>query len=131
MCPNLVTQLGIAEPNQCTGGFRRQASNPNHQVAEVGPGVIEGYSLQSANTSTNGLVSLENLAKGATTNDAKFETVVLSSMVRTPHGIIELSGRTHKTLVKVLVDSRSTSNYISDQIVWNFGLNVKKEEDDE
>ena len=83
--------------------------------------------LQSTSTLEYGLVSPRVPTKG-TTIGVESGFALLRSSIRIPQGVIELSSRIYKKYVKVLVDSGSTGNYISDQIVWDFYLIVKKEE---
>ena len=83
--------------------------------------------LQNISTLEYGLVSPRVPTEG-TAIGAESGSAVFNSAIRIPQGIIELSSRIHKKYVKVLVDSGSTGNYISDQIVRDFNLIVKKEE---
>ena len=48
--------------------------------------------------------------------------------MRIPSQTIELSDHIHKKLICVLLDSRLTSDYISDQIAQDFDLIVNEEE---
>ena len=52
----------------------------------------------------------------------------ISSTIRIPSQTVEFLGGIHKKPIRVLLDSRSTGNYISDNIAHSFNLIVKQEE---
>ena len=58
----------------------------------------------------------------------EFVLAEISSTIRIASPTIELSGRTHKKPIRVLLDSGSIYNCISDHIAQAFDLNVDKEE---
>ena len=52
----------------------------------------------------------------------------VSSTERIPSQTIELSGMIHRRPIRVLLDSGSTGNYISDHVAHSFNLIVQSEE---
>lgn len=86
-------------------------------MVQEGLGVDVVYPIQTIGILAESIVAPWDMAEGATHKCVESDITVLSSEVRFPHGIIELSCPIHKKHVKVLVNSGSTSNYISDKIV--------------
>ena len=63
-----------------------------------------------------------------TLGPVKATSVEVSSTERIPSQTIELSGMIHRRPLRVLLDSGSTGNYISDQVAQSFNLMVQSEE---
>ena len=132
-CPISVSRLGITEPSPSTGESLRQALNPDHQVVKVGPEVDVGFPLQSTAASKQA-VSLGDSTEGTITRPiGPVEAIPteISSTERISSHTIELSGRIHRRPIRVLLDSGSTGNYISDKIAHSFNLIVSAEEGSE
>ena len=55
----------------------------------------------------------------------------VSSTERIPSQTIELPGMIHRRPIRVLLDSGSTGNYISDHVPQSFSLIVQSEEETE
>ena len=129
--PILVSWLGLTEPSQNTGESLRQALNPANQVVKVGPEVDVGYPLQSAIYAQQQAVTLGDSTEGTTIRPIGLVEVArakVNSIERIPSQTIELSGMIHKRPIRVLLDSGSTGNYISDHVAHSFNLIVRFEE---
>ena len=130
-CPILVSRSVITEPSQTTGESLRQALNPKEQVGKVGPGVDVGYPLQSATSAQQQVATLGDSTEGTTirpSGPVEATPAEVSSTERIPSQTIELSGMIHRRPIRVLLDSGSTGNYISDQVARSFNLIVRAEE---
>ena len=130
-CPISVSRLGITEPSQTTGESMRQALNPKEQVGKVEPEVDVGYPLQSATSAQQQVVTLGDSTEGTTIRPigpVEATPAEVSSTERIPSQTIELSSMIHRRPIRVLLDSGSTGNYISDQVARSFNLIVQSEE---
>ena len=130
-CPNLVPQLRITGPNQHNGACLRQASNQVDYLVQVGPGVDVGYPLRSNGNAQSQLVTPRDLAKGTTTRPngpEKIAPVEIISTVIIPSPKIELLGWIRRRHIRVLWDSESTGNYISDHVAHSFNIIIAVEE---
>ena len=122
-CPISVSRSGITKPSQTTGESLRQALNPKEQVGKVEPAVDVGYPLQSATSAQQQVVTLGDSTEGSTIRPigpVEDTPTEVSSIERIPSHTIELSGMIHQRPLRVLLDSGSTSNYISDQVACAF-----------
>ena len=118
-CPILVSRLGLTEPNQNTGESLRQALDLEDQVVKVGPEVDVGYPLWSTTYAQQRAVPLGYSTEGATIRPigpVEATSAEVSSTERIPSQTIELSGMIHRRPIRVLLDSGSTGNYISDNV---------------
>ena len=133
-CPISVSRSVITEPSQTTGESYTlwQALNPKEQVEKVGPGVDVGYPLQSATSEQQQVATLGDSAEGTTIRPigpVEATPAEVSSTERIPsQTLIELLGMIHRRPIRVLLDSGSTGNYISDQVARSFNLIVQAEE---
>ena len=130
-CPILVSWLGLTEPIQNIGESLRQALDPKDQVVKVGLEVDVGYPLQSAAYVPPQAITLGDSAEGTIIRPigpVEAIPVEVSSTERIPSQIIELSGMIHKRPLRILLDSGSTGNYISDHVAQSFNLIVQSEE---
>ena len=126
-----MSRLGLTEPSQNTGESLRQALDPKDQVVKVGPEVDVGYPLQSAAYAQQQAVTLGDSAEGTIIRPigpVEATPTEVSSTERIPSQTIELSGMIHRRPLRVLLDSGSTGNYISDHVVQSFNLIVQSEE---
>ena len=129
-CPILVSRLGLTEPSQRTGESLWKALNPENQVVKVGPEVDVGYPLQSAAYAQHQAVTLGDSAEGTIIRPigpVEATPTEVSSTERISSQTIELSGMIHRRPIRVLLDSGSTGNYISDQVAQSFNLIVQSE----
>ena len=129
--PHFGVSLGLTEPSQNTGESLRQALDPEDQVVKVGPEVDVGYPLQSAAYAQQQAVTLGDSTEGTTIRPigpVEATPVEVSSTERIPSQTIELLGMIHRRPIRVLLDSGSTGNYISDHVAQSFNLIVKSEE---
>ena len=97
----------------------------------MGPGVDVGYPLQSATSAQQQVATLGDSTEGTTirpSGPVEATPVEVSSTERIPSQTIELSGMIHRRPIRVLLDSGSTGNYISDQVARSFNLIVQAEE---
>ena len=97
----------------------------------MGPEVDVGYPLQSAIYAQQQAVTLGDSTEGTTIRPigpVEATPVEVSSTKRIHSQMIELSGMIHKMPIRVLLDSGSTSNYISDHVAQSFNLIVQSEE---
>ena len=97
----------------------------------MGPEVDVGYPLQSAAYAQPQAVPLWDSAEGTITRPigpVEATPVEVSSTERIPSQTIELSGMIHRRPIRVLLDSGSTGNYISDHVAHSFNLIVQSEE---
>ena len=127
---SLVSQLGIAKPNQCTSELQCQASHPTNQVIEAGPGVECVTHSRALGLLLNNQ-HLKGFGRGMTTRpegSMEFVPTEISFSVRIPSQTIEFLGCIHKKPIYVLLDIGSTGNYISDKIVQSFNLISQQEE---
>ena len=132
-CPNSVSRLGKTEPSSSTGESLRQALNPNPEVVKVGPEVDVGFPLQTT-AGTTQAVALRDSTEGTITRPigpVEANPAEISSTERISSQTIELSGRIHRRPIRVLLDSGSTGNYISDKIAQDFNLIINAEEGSE
>ena len=132
-CPNSVSRLGKTEPSSSTGESLRQALNPNPEVVKVGPEVDVGFPLQTT-AGTTQAVDLRDSTEGTITRPigpVEANPAEISSTERISSQTIELSGRIHRRPIRVLLDSGSTGNYISDKIAQDFNLIINAEEGSE
>ena len=105
--------------------------HPKDQVVKVGPEVDVGYPLQSTAYAQQQAVTLGDSAKGTIIRPigpVEATPTEVSSTERIPSQTIELSGMIHRRPIRVLLDSGSTGNYISDQVAQSFNLIVQSEE---
>ena len=80
------------------------------------------------------MVSLGDLTKGTITKPiglVEATPVEVSSTKGIPSQTIELSGMIHKRPIRVLLDSGSTGNYISDHVAQSFNSIIQSEEGNE
>ena len=99
----------------------------------MGPEEDVGFPLQST-ASTKQVVTLGNSAEGTNTRPigpVEAAPTEVSSTERISSHTIELSGRIHRTPIRVLLDRGSTGNYISDKIAHSFNLIIHAEEGSE
>ena len=118
-CPNLVSWLRISEPNIQSGGSLWQASDLETHVVKVGPGVDVGYPLQRTTQTTRDVVSLMDSTDGTITRPnglVEATPAEVSSTERIASQTIELSGMIHRRPIRVLLDSGSTGNNVSDRV---------------
>ena len=97
----------------------------------MGPEVDVGYPLQSAAYAQQQAVTLGDSAEGTIITPigpVEATPVEVSSTKRIPSQTIELSDMIHRRPIKVLLDSGSTGNYISDHVAQSFNLIVQSEE---
>ena len=130
-CPISVSQLGLTEPSQNTGESLRQALDPEDQVVKVGPEVDVDYPLQSTTYAQQQAITLGDSAKGTIIRPigpVEATPAEVSSTERIPSQTIELSSMTHRRPIRVLLDSASTGNYISNHVAHSFNLIVRSEE---
>ena len=98
---------------------------------KVGREVDVGYPLQSATFAQQQAVTLGDSIEGTTIRPigpVEATPVEVSSTERIPSQTLELSGMIHRRPTRVLLDSGSTGNYISDHVAHSFNLIVKSEE---
>ena len=129
-CPILVSWLGLIEPSQNIGESLWQALDPENQVVKVGLEVDVGYPLLSAAYAQQQAVTLGDSNEGITIRPIGLvETipVEVSSIERIPSQTIELSDMIHRRPIRVLLDSGSIGNYISDHVAQSFNLIVQSE----
>ena len=87
--------------------------------------------LQSATSAQQQVVTLGDSTEGTTIRPigpVEATPVEVSTTERIPSQTIELSGRIHRRPIRVLLDSGSTGNYISDQVARSFNLIVQSKE---
>ena len=97
----------------------------------MGPEVDVGYPLQSAAYAQQQAVTLGDSAEGTIIRPigpVEATPAEVSSTERIPSQTIELSGMIHRRPLRVLLDSGSTGNYISDHVAHSFNLIVRFEE---
>ena len=126
-----MSHLVLTEPNQSTDESLRQALDPEDQVVKVGLGVDLSYPFQSAAYAQQQAVTLGDSAERTTLRPigpVEATPVEVSSTKRIPSHMIELSGMIHRRPIRVLLDSGSTGNYISDHVAQSFNLIVQSEE---
>ena len=119
--------MGITEPSESL----RQSLNPVDQVANVGPEVHVGYPLQSAEHGKQQALALADSVEGTITRpigSVEATTAKVGSTKTISSQTIELSDWIHKRSIRVLLDSGSIGNYISNQEAHSLDLIVQKEE---
>ena len=97
----------------------------------MGPEVDVGYPLQSTAYAQQQAVTLGDSAEGTIIRPiglVEATPAEVNSTERISSQTIELSGMIHRRPIRVLLDSGSTGNYISDQVAQSFNLMVQSEE---
>ena len=100
-------------------------------MAEVGPEVDVAYPLQRTRNAKRQPVTLEDPAEGTNTRlvgPVDATPMEISSTKIISSQAFELSGWICKRPIRVLLDSRSIGNYISDREARSFNLTIQPEE---
>ena len=99
-------------------------------MVKVGPEVAVGYPLQSTTYAQQRVVTLGDSIERTILRPIGLVEAIpveVSSIERIPSQTIDLSGMIHRRPIRVLLDSGSTRNYISDHVAHSFNLIVKSE----
>ena len=126
-----MSRLGLTKSSQNTGESLWQALDPEDQVVKVGLEVDVGYPLQSAAYAQQQAVTLGDSTEGTTLRPiglVEAISVEVSSTKRIPSQTIELSSMVHRRPIRVLLDSGSIGNYMSDHVAQSLNLIVQSEE---